>query len=476
MKNKTWIKTVITAVIIFYSSFNHAQLQVNSLFTDHMVLQQGVQIPVWGTANENEEITVLFENQKLTTTAQGGKWMVRLNPLQISHQPQTLYIRSKNASQEVKDVLVGEVWFCSGQSNMERQLGPRPPQPLITNWEKERDAANYPEIRQYYVPLNYAEKNVEDVQSLWEICSPETISKFSAVAYFFAKHLYKDLKVPVGIIFSAFGGTPAEDWTSTEAMNNNPELKELLQNYSSIMRKGYRPKGQKPNGLYKGMVHPFLQYPIKGVVWYQGESNVDRATQYETVLETMIKNWRADFDQQDLPFLIVQIAPHKDMKPEIREAQLHISQKLKNTALVVTTDLGLENQIHPPNKQPIGERLSLAARGMVYGEKINYSGPILDHYKLKKNKLILYFNEVGHGLKTSGNSELKGFEIIYPNGEKQAVNASIKKNKIILPLQSKNDIAAINYGWANFPKINLINSFGLPASPFRIQLQHNQKQ
>jgi len=470
VKNTNWILYLSFFVIVLYNPLMYAQLKVNSLFTDHMVLQQGVQIPVWGTATDNEIITIKFDGQEFSTTSQNGKWTVRLNPLQVSHTPQSLFISSKNYSIEVKDILIGEVWFCSGQSNMERQLGPRPPQPPISNWEKERDEANYPEIREYYVPLNYAENPVDDVFSFWEVCSPSSVSKFSAVGYFFAKHLYKDLKVPIGIIFSAFGGTPAEDWTSAAAMNENPELKEFLQNYSTILGKGYRPRGQKPNGLYKGMVHPFLEFPIKGVAWYQGESNVDRAEQYETVLETMIKNWRTDFHQKNLAFLIVQIAPHNDMKPEIREAQLNLSQKLKNTALIVTTDLGLANQIHPPNKQPVGERLSLAARGMVYGENINYSGPVLNHYSLKKNKLTLYFNETGKGLKTNENSKLKGFEVVYANGEKIEADTNLKKNKVVISLNPNIVPLTINYGWANVPDVNLTNSVGLPASPFRIQL------
>lgn len=474
MKIKNCKTSLFTFIIVFISLTIHAQLKINSLFSDHMVLQQGVQIPVWGTTTDQEKITVKFDGQEITTVPHNGKWSVRLNSLKASSNPRSLLISTEKSSLEIKDILVGEVWFCSGQSNMERQLGPRPPQPPITNWEKERDEANYPQIREYYVPLNYSEKIVDDVQSNWEVCSPNTVSKFSAVGYFFAKHLHNDLKVPVGIIFSAFGGTPAEDWTSASAMNENPELKELLQNYSKVMGKGYRPRGQKPNGLYNGMVHPFLQFPIKGVAWYQGESNVDRAEQYETVLQTMIENWREDFHQKNLPFLVVQIAPHKDIKPEIREAQFNVSQKLNNIALIVTTDLGLPNQIHPPNKQPIGERFALAARGMVYGEDINYKGPVLDHYKVKTNKIVLYFSEIGKSLKTSVSTKLKGFEVIYANGEKEVANTILKKNKIEIFLNPNLQPVEIKYGWANIPDVNLVNSFGLPASPFRIQLNKSK--
>ncbi len=440
----------------------------NSLFSDHMVLQKGVIVPVWGRADEGEQVTVSFNGQTVSTRAKDGKWMVKLLPLPYITTPATMMIVGSNTL-VIHDILVGEVWLCSGQSNMERQLGPRPPQPLITDWEKERDAANYPAIREYYVPLKYAPDKVEDVNREWKTCSPQTVTDFSAVGYFFAKNLYDKLQVPVGIIFSAYGGTPAEDWTSKAALEGNPELSELVQNYDKmIAAASWRPAGQRMSGLYNGMIYPLLPYAIKGVAWYQGEANNDRAKQYQAILPTMIKNWRDDFGLGDFPFLIVQIAPFKDMKPEIREAQLLVSGKVANTALIVTTDCGDANNIHPPHKQPVGERLALAAEALAYHQKIEYAGPTYRSYSIKGNKIVLRFSHCGKGLSAKGNDEaLTGFTVAGADKNFVAANAVIKGNTIIVTSDKVAMPVAVRYGWANVPDGNLFNKEGLPASPFR---------
>ncbi|SHN36844.1 sialate O-acetylesterase [Chitinophaga sp. CF418] len=463
------LKNFLTAFFILGTSVAaDATVVPNSLFSDHMILQKGVAVPVWGHANDGEKVTVRFNGQEVSTVAKGGKWMVKLAPLPYITTPKEMTIMGENKV-SIKDILVGEVWLCSGQSNMERQLGPRPPQQPITDWEKERDAANFPMIREYYVPLKYAPEKVEDVHEKWTVCSPKTVSDFSAVGYFFARDLYKRINVPIGIIFSAFGGTPAEDWTSKAALEGNPELTELVKNYDKVVE-GYRPPGKLMNGLYNGMIYPLIPYAIKGVAWYQGEANNGNPKQYQVILPNMIRNWRTDFGQGDFPFLIVQIAPYKDMTPEIREAQLKVTQKVKNTALIVTTDCGDANDIHPSRKQPVGARLALAASGLVYHRKIEYSGPALKTYRVNKDSATLTFDHTAKGLH-AGNGKLSGFTIA--GGDKKFVPAVavIRGDKVIVSSPAVSKPVAVRYGWANVPECNLYNSADLPASPFRTDVE-----
>jgi sialate O-acetylesterase len=442
-----------------------ANVKPNSLFSDHMVLQKGSTINVWGTADEGERITLNFHGQQVSGVAENGKWMLKLSAMPYVRSAQVMTISGKNTVL-IKDILVGEVWLCSGQSNMERQLGPRPPQLPISDWEKERDAANYPAIREYNVPERYAKDKVDDVNSNWTVCSTATAADFSAVGYFFARDLYKKMNIPVGIIFSAFGGTHAEDWTSREALEANPALSELVKNYDKTTAQENRPKGKLMSGLYNGMIHPLIPYAIKGVAWYQGEANNARPAQYQVVLSNLIRNWRQDFRQGDFPFLIVQIAPFKDISPELREAQFFVSKTVKNTALIVTTDCGMADNIHPPHKQPVAERLALAASALAYGDKIAYSGPFYQSYRIKGDKVILNFSHVGKGLKADG-AALKGFTIAGADGKFVAAEATIKGNKVIVSNPEVTEPVAARYGWANVPDGNLYNLSGLPASPFR---------
>jgi sialate O-acetylesterase len=453
--------------LLFTFIDSHALVKLNSIFSDNMVLQQGVTVPIWGTADDDELITVKFNGQVMSTQAKAGKWMVTLQPLPYVTIPETLEVLASN-SISIQNILVGEVWLCSGQSNMERQLGPRPPQPLITDWEKERDAASYPMIREFYVPQNYTAEKISDVNGNWKICSPQTVIDFSAVGYFFARNLFNNLKVPVGIIFSAFGGTPAEDWTSREAVEANPELASLIKNYNQGT--GWKPPGKVMNGLYNGMIYPLVPYAIKGVAWYQGESNNDRPQQYISVLSTMINNWRDDFAQGDFPFLIVQIAPHHEMTPEIREAQFIVSQIVPNTALIVTTDCGDAQDIHPPFKQPVGERLSLAARALAYHQDIEYSGPLYTAHKIRGDKVVLTFSHSGRKLIVKGKT-LKGFSIAGADKIFVPATATIKGKKVIVSTDLVPKPVAVRYGWENVPDVNLYNDHNLPTSPFRTDVK-----
>lgn len=464
-----------------------AKVTPNSLFSDYAIFQQDVSVPVWGTADKGEQITVEFNGQRKQAVEKEGRWMVELDAMP-SGGPYVLTVSGKEDRVERTDIYVGEVWICSGQSNMERQLGPRQGQKPIVDWEQERDAANYPLIREYYVPQNAADEPIEDVRSKWEVCSPQTVSEFSCVGYFFARDLYKAINRPVGIIFSAVGGTPAEYWTSRSELEKYPDLKTIVERYDRSLldfskrlavykREGLEGKG--PNnpaeqrhvfGHYNAMVCPLQPYAIKGVVWYQGESNDGRAKQYQTLFPLMIKNWREDWNQNDLPFLFVQIAPFKNQSPEIREAQLLTLKSTPHTAMTVTVDCGDADDIHPTHKQPVGYRLSLAARALAYGEDLPYSGPVYQFAETQGNRMTVYFSHVGKGLVAKG-KELKGFTIAGKDKQFVPAKAEIKGNTVVVSAPQVQHPVAVRYGWENVPDVNLFNKDNLPASPFRTDVE-----
>lgn len=444
-----------------------AEVTLNSLFTDHMVLQQQANVPVWGRARPGEAVTVSFKQQTVKTTADAaGKWLVKLAK-EPAGGPYVLRVAGDNAL-VVHDVLVGEVWLCSGQSNMERQLGPRPPQLPLVAWEQERDAANYPLIRQYTVPQRYAPDKLDDAHGSWQVCSPQTVVDFTAVGYFFAKNLYNERKVAIGILNASFGGTPAEDWMSQSALAANPELAGFVSNYAARMNlgQGWHPTGEQLSGLYNGMINPLLPYALKGVAWYQGESNNGRADQYGSTLAALINNWRQDFNQGDFPFLIVQIAPYKGTRPELRDGQLAVTRQVPNTALIVTTDCGDANDIHPPHKQPIGERLARAARALAYADKIEYSGPRYLSLRAQGSQLELRFSHTDRGLLAKG-GPLKGFTIAGEDQQFMPATAVIRGKSVVVYSDQVKHPVAVRYGWSDVPDTNLYNAAGLPASPFR---------
>lgn len=458
---RTYIITLILLVIFGVDS--KAKITPNSLFSNHAVLQQGVVVPVWGTAYNEVSVTVDFDNQKISTQVVDGKWWVELKPLKAGG-PYDMHIYSDNDSVEINDILVGEVWVCSGQSNMERQLGPRYKQPLIVNWEQERAQANYPQIRQYHVGRKYSFSPVEDANAQWVVCSQETVINFSAIGYFFAQNLHQKLGVPIGLLFSAKGGTSAENWVSEVTISETPKLASLVKDYDKAIRK--KQKENYPTGLYNGMISPLQPFAIKGVIWYQGESDTKKAEQYQILFPALIESWRKAWKQNHFPFLFVQLAPYKYTTPEIREAQLLTLAKTKNTAMVVTTDCGDPDDIHPANKKTVGERLALAARAIAYKEKIEYSGPIYSSKRLKGRLIILSFIHKGKGLSCKGD-RLTGFEIAGEDKQFVPALAIIKHNKVYVSHEKIKKPLFVRYGWSNVPEINLYNKDGFPASPFR---------
>jgi sialate O-acetylesterase len=373
--------------------------------------------------------------------------------------------------------------------------------PLSKSFEAKADieAAANPMIHLLHVPKVKALEPTNDIGATWEDCTPETVGKFSAVGYYFGRDLQKARGVPVGLIESDWGGSPAEVWMSREALEANPRYqREILDAYPALKKQhedalakyqkekaeaaktgtklGKKPPtvGWRPTELYNGMIAPLIPYTIKGAIWYQGEGNAGRAEQYHSLFPDLIRNWRKDWSEGDFPFLFVQLAPFMAIKEqpadsawaELREAQLNTTKILSKAGMAVITDVGNPANIHPVKKKPVGERLALAARGIAYGEKIEYSGPIYRSMKVAGNKVILSFDHAGSGLEAR-DGELKGFAICGADREFVWANAKIDGKKVIVSSPSVAHPVAVRYGWADCPVVNLWNQVGLPASPFR---------
>jgi sialate O-acetylesterase len=389
---------------------------------------------------------------------------------------------------------VGEVWIASGQSNMALQLANAKGTP-------EEKAAD-PLIRLLHLPLNPQAKPVDQIGASWQADESERLGGFSAVAYYFARHLTATRKVPVGIINSSVGGTPARAWTSWESMASDPRLKHQTDRIEADMKKydpavaeqKYRealaqyeaatakqPAGKtlkkptppvppscyqhSPAALYNGMIAPLAPMAIRGAIWYQGEADAKVSAEYRILLPALINAWRKAFGHE-IPFLFVQIAPHGMMLPEIRDAQLYVWRTVPKTAMAVITDYGDATNIHPKDKKPVGDRLGLAARAIAYGENITYSGPIFDQIKIEGDKAILSFQHVGGGL-VAKDGALKGFEISGDGSKFVPATAEIQGTKVVVTNDTIKAPVAVRFGWANVPDTNLFNKEGLPASPFK---------
>ena len=431
-----------------------AAIQPHALFSDNTVLQQQVKVPVWGTTDQADKITVSVAGQEVSAMPQDGKWRVDLAPL-TAGGPHVMTLTQGATKVEVKNVLVGEVWICGGQSNMQWPLDK-----CTGGSDAIANSAN-DKIRLFTVPRKGTDKPETEVVGNWTVASPSTVGDFSGVGYFFGRDLQKHLGVPVGLLASNLGGTAAEQWMSKESIEANPDLKDMS-------------KPQGASMLYNAMIAPLTPYAIKGVIWYQGESNAGRAYQYRTLLPAMIKNWRDTFGQGDFPFLIVQIAPYEaivaepsdSIWAEVRDAQLHVSQTVPNTALAVITDVGDERDIHPQRKEPVGARLALAARKLGYGDKIESSGPVYKSMTVNGEKVALAFDHVGTGLVAKG-GPLTGFTIAGEDKKFYPANAVIEGDTIVVSSDKVAKPVAVRYGWAAYPVVNLWNKEDLPASPFR---------
>lgn len=636
-------------------------LKMHTMFDDDMVLQRGIPIKIWGIARPGSEVVVRFaEQEKKANANEQGNWTIVLDSLTESSVPRVLVVSSEKESQRIENVLVGDVWLCSGQSNMEWIVV------NSKNAKEEIQEAKYPEIRFFTVKRKAIGEPIKTLQGEWVVCSPETVKWFSAVGYFFGRKLHQDLKIPIGLINSSWGGTPAEAWTTFKTLENDPELSPIVKRYRKDLdndsmekykksveewekNKGPRKEnellvdtgnqgfekgwanpdlddsdwkmmklpclwetimnidgaiwfrreieipenevgkdislslgaiddfdetyfnGEKiggigketgnawvtpreykipgklvksgknclairvfdhigsggfsgepkemyieidgkrvnisgewkykiefsffsslkpeppmgpqnpyaPSTLYNGMISPIIPYGIKGVIWYQGESNAWRAYQYRTLLPAMIQDWRREWAQpepfKDFPFIIVQLAnfttpaeePSNSDWAELREAQAMTAFGVKNCGLAVAIDIGEARDIHPRNKQDVGYRLALSALKIAYGKDIVFSGPIYDSMKIEGDKIILSFKNTGSGL-VAKDGDLKHFSIAGENRTFVWAKAKIEGDKVIVWHDDVKKIVAVRYAWANNPEgCNLYNKEGLPAVPFR---------
>lgn len=488
-----------------------AELKLPALFSDQMVLQRDRPAKIWGWADAGDNVTVALDGKTAQATADAnGRWQVSLDVPAVGG-PYTVDVQAgEGEGIQLKNVLVGEVWICSGQSNMQWSVR------ASDDAEAEIKAANWPEIRLLSVRRTVASDPQQDFvaadQSGWTTCSPETVGEFSAVAYYFGRQLHMELDVPIGLINTSWGGTRAEAWTSREALTAEPSLQPLVQWWDQLTSE-YDPKRaeelyqqqmtrwqqasrqakqegkpaprrpqQQPHpnesqhrvsSLYNAMIAPLVPLSIRGAIWYQGESNVGRAEQYRTLFPTMIADWRARFEQGDFPFLFVQLAPYRyspagSPLPELWDAQLMTLKTVPNTGMAVTTDIGNVSDIHPTNKQEVGRRLALWALATTYGKQdLVYSGPIYKDSKREGDAIRIQFEHTGEGLQARGGEPLSHFQIAPADGPFVPATATIEGDSVVVRSEEVSEPAAVRFAWDQTAEPNLINSAGLPASPFR---------
>ena len=492
------------------SILSAAELKLAGVFTDHTVLQRDKTVTIWGWADPNEPITVKFASQSKPVTADAsGRWQVRLDPMPASAEGRELVVESTLDHQKasITDVVVGDVWLCSGQSNMHFQMK------SDANAASGIAASENPSLRFFTVEHQFGQRSLPDSKGAWMRTSPETTGTCSAVAYYFGKELQRKLGVPVGLIVSSVGGTRIETWMRSETLAATGESKTLIEKwgqvsaaefekigavYSAFQRerdqvhpqavKVAKAKGEpappapvapkqrchdSPSALHNGMISPLQPYAIRGAIWYQGESNSGQPGPYEKLLPAMIADWRQVWGD-GLPFLFVQLAPYRDTHPGFREAQFRIWQTTPRTAMVVTTDVGDASNIHPTRKGPVGERLALAARALAYEEKIESSGPVFESIKAERGKAIITFTHVGSGL-MAREGELKGFTVAGSDGKFLPARAVIEGSTVIVTSEKVPEPVSVRFGWAMVPEVNLFNREGLPAVPFRTDLPSGQK-
>lgn len=490
----------LLAVVALAAADSRADVRLPALFTDHMVLQRGAPIKVWGWADPGEAVTVEFRGQTVAATpAASGRWDATLKPV-AAGGPFVLTVSGRNRL-EVQDVLVGEVWICSGQSNMEW--------PLAASSAPEADIASAanPHLRLFTVPKLKSSEPVTDTKGSWRLCSPDSVAGFSAVGYYFGRALHTALKVPIGLVHTSWGGSPAEVWMSDDVLRGNPEYRrEILDTYASAFAQHQQAVAQwekekaeaeaagkkfdkgrpwepwRPSELYNGMIAPLVPFAVKGAIWYQGESNAGRAWQYRSLYADLIGNWRRDWNQTDFYFFGVQLAPWDRNKKrsvaqiledpvssdwaELREAQGLATKTLRGVGLAVITDVGHKDDIHPPQKRPVGERLALAARVTAYHQRVAGLSPEFEGVKFQDGEAVVSFACLGRGLAVGGD-KLVGFAIAGADQNFRRAEARLVGNQVVVSHPDVTEPAAVRYGWADHPIVNLFSKDGLPVSPFR---------
>jgi len=469
---------LLTVLFLFTGFYSIAEVKLPSVLTSNMVLQRDHAITIWGWAVKGEKVIVTFNKLvKKTKPDAAGQWKVVFPAMQAGGGPLQLKVQGKNTI-TLDNILIGDVWICSGQSNMEMALN------RVNNAEQEIAKADYPSIRLLHFPKNFQKEPASDVaKASWTACSPQSIPKFSAVGYFFGRYLNKELNVPIGLINTSWGGTNAEAWTSMDYLVKIPkyqnfpaELADKLKKTDSLSMARMKGPNDYHSSLFNGMINPLLNLAVKGAIWYQGESNAAEGMLYRTLFPNMIDCWRDKWHQPDMPFLYVQLANYTDELSEpgksnwanLREAQL-MTLNHPNTGMAVIIDIGEAKDIHPKNKQDVGYRLALNALKLVYGKDIVYCGPIYKSMEIEGDKIALSFNQIGKGLMAKEKyGYLKTFAIAGENKKFYWAKAEIKGDKVIVYSEMVAKPIAVRYAWADNPgEVNLYNKEGLPASPFR---------
>jgi len=461
-------RRIATVMLVLALAFTaSAEVSVPSFFSDHMVLQREMPIAVWGWAADGEQVTVQLGGGTPVKTKAGkdGTWKLKL-PEAKAGGPFALVIKGKNEIR-INDVLIGEVWLCSGQSNMEWTVA------RSNDFPKEKAAAKDGLIRHIKIPKRPLAKPDAHIEGKWQVCTPDTVGNFTACGYFMARHLRKELKVPIGLINSSWGGTRIEPWTPPVGFDSVPALK----NISEALKKSppAAPKGrgghQKPTMLYNGMIHALVGYSMRGTIWYQGESNHVEGMLYTEKKKALVNGWRKLWGIGEFPFNFVQIAPYQYGKeaPEVL-ARFWVAQsaalQIPNTGMVVTTDVGNTKNIHPTNKQAVGLRLALIALNKTYGKKdVVYSGPVFKEMKVEGNKIRVSFEHAA-GLKSRDGKPLSWFQVLDKEAGWTDAEAKIDGETVVVSSPKVAKPVSVRFAWHKLAEPNLSNGAGLPAATF----------
>lgn len=515
MKRSVLLTSLVLLLVV---SVSGADVRLPSVIGENMILQRDMEVPLWGWADPGEKVTMSLNGltQTAVTNSQGS-WILRIGPL-AAGGPYAMTIAGNNTI-VLENVMIGDVWICSGQSNMELMVH------HCDDAENEVAGAYHPNIRLFQVKNDLSPLPLGDCEAAWNVCRPSTVGSFSAVGYYFGLELMKDLDVPIGLINSSWGGTSIEPWISSEAWQLSPAFKTISEEWEVILNKKgpdfldyyhdtaawveelyyalathqYRPPYTEIFGLYNlpditvpespipitsfpsmpswvnnAMIVPLVPFGIRGAIWYQGESNAAKAYQYRELFPVMIEDWRKTWDQGDFPFLFVQLANYlePDEEPvdsewaELREAQL-MTLSVPNTGMAVTIDIGDANDIHPTNKQEVGRRLALCAEKVAFDMDVVHSGPRYDSMDVEDEKIRLRFTETGSGLMAKDGFPLRGFAIAGKNKKFVWAEATIENDEVVVWSDEVPKPVAVRYAWGTNPVCNLFNRERLPASPFR---------
>jgi sialate O-acetylesterase len=477
IRSSLLVLAVVAALLSASTAGHGAEVRLPAVIGDNMVLQAGGTAPVWGWVGAGEEVTVSFAGEKLSVKAGAdGRFLAAL-PCPKAGVSGDLSIEGASGARRVlKNVATGEVWVCSGQSNMEW------PVRLASDGQAAIEAAAFPDLRLFTVEKAVADEPQADCKGAWVACSPETVAGFSAVGFFFGRELLRELKTPVGLVNTSWGGTPAESWTSRKALAAADSLEPLLERWDKTLaeKPGEKKSPHRPANLYNAMIAPLLPFAIRGAIWYQGESNAGRADEYRTLFPAMIRDWRRAWANEALPFHFVQLANFMEEKPEpgesawaeLRDAQLFTLRSVPHTGMAVIIDIGEAKDIHPRNKLDVGKRLALWALKRQYGKDVVESGPVFREQRKDGDRILLSFDHAGGGLACgqraeAGPSELKGFAVAGADRKFFWARARIQGETVVVSSPQVPDPVAVRYAWADNPSCNLYNLAGLPATPFR---------